>query len=113
METEASSTEMDPAPAAGEKLHSVLLKRLPPLQTWSINTGLPSISHLLESHWHFHTKLASLLSMKTLRAGASSPSETIYTYRGETEVLTWSGHRYLLEDALIPPCSPPAGSSLL
>lgn len=102
-----------PPQLQAEKLRSVLFRWLPPLQTWLINIGLPSVSHLLESRWHFHTKAAPFLSMKMLCAGASSPSETIYTYRAETEVSTWSGHGYLLEDALTPPCSPPAGSSLL
>ena len=81
-----------------EKLYLALFKWLPPLQTWLINIGLPLISHLVESHWHFLTKAAPFLSMKRLCAEASSPYETIYTHRGETEALTWSGHGCLLGD---------------
>lgn len=81
-EMEASDAEMDPPQLQVEKLNSALFKWLPPLQTWLINIGLPSISHSVEPHWHFRTKAAPVLSMKMPRVEASSPGETVLTHRG-------------------------------
>lgn len=79
---EASDAEMDPPQLQVGKLNSALFKWLPPLQTWLINIGLPSISHSVGPHWHFSTKAAPFLSMKMLPVEASSPGDTVLTHRG-------------------------------
>lgn len=59
-----------------EKLHSALFNWLPQLQTRLINFGLLLISHLEKSQWHFRSKPAPFLSVKTPFLGESScPAE--------------------------------------